>query len=107
MLPDHTHAARLVGLIAPPPTALPIAATPAVERALADSGATCLQRCLVLQAWLAAHGASFEVAIGVRTADGFEAHAWIPGYHAEAEHEGFDEIARVPLVGDGLRAASS
>jgi hypothetical protein len=48
--------------------------------------ATCLERALVLQSWLAARGSAHDVVIGVRRADsGVAAHAWV------------DEVDRVPV----------
>ncbi len=101
-LPDHTHAARLVGLVPAPPPGLPLFAGQDVYQALEESPATCLQRCLVLQAWFSAHGQPCEVAVGFRTDDGFKAHAWIPGLHGPAESDGYVEIARVPPPGSEL-----
>jgi len=52
---------------------------------------SCLERSLVLQRWLAAHGDYREIVIGVTGADAFRAHAWLDG----EEGPGFHEIARV------------
>jgi Transglutaminase-like superfamily len=41
--------------------------------------ASCLERSLVRQAWLRGRGTHRDVVIGVRSADEFEAHAWIDG----------------------------
>jgi hypothetical protein len=58
---------------------------------------TCLERALVLQKWLAAHGEAKDVVIAVTSREGgFRAHAWVE----EAELsplEGFAELQRVPL----------
>jgi len=67
-----------------------------VEAALRRRHATCLERSLILQRWLIAHGAPHEVLIGVTgRADGIEAHAWIDGYDPEAQGEGFRVLTRV------------
>jgi hypothetical protein len=42
--------------------------------------ATCLERALILQSWLATHGRPYPVAVGVALGGGFEAHAWLEGY---------------------------
>jgi hypothetical protein len=52
---------------------------------------SCLERALVLQRWLAAHGEPRVVVIGVTAAQDFRAHAWLDGEPAP----GFHEIARV------------
>lgn len=41
--------------------------------------ASCLERSLVRQAWLRGRGTTRDVVIGVRSADKFEAHAWLDG----------------------------
>lgn len=43
------------------------------------AGATCLERSLLRQAWLRGRGTPRDVVIGVRSADTFEAHAWLDG----------------------------
>ena len=86
---------------------LPAVALPAVPRG-ADGGvrgveamlrrrsATCLERALVRQAWLAAHGESQQIVIGVRRDGGeFGAHAWLER-EAGADATGFTELMRHP-----------
>jgi len=69
-----------------------------VEAALRRRHATCLERSLVLQRWLIAHGVSHEVLIGVSGgAERIEAHAWLNRYDAEAQEEGFRVLTRVPV----------
>jgi hypothetical protein len=53
-----------------------------VERSLAAADATCLQRCLVLQAWFAGQGRDVEIVVAVPrgAAESFAAHAWVRGY---------------------------
>jgi len=67
-----------------------------VEAALRRRHATCLERSLILQRWLIAHGASHEVLIGVSGgADRIEAHAWLDRYDPPAQGEGFRVLTRV------------
>jgi hypothetical protein len=55
---------------------------------------TCLERALVLQRWLAAHGSPYDVVIGVTApADGFAAHAWLDG---EDDARAYAELTRLP-----------
>jgi hypothetical protein len=71
-------------------------ATRGVNVALRLTGATCLQRSVVLQQWYADHGVARDVVIGVTSPRaGFKAHAWIeqPGKTIET---GFTEITRLP-----------
>ena len=63
---------------APPP--LPLHASRTVEAVLRRFPATCLERSLVRQRWLAAHGRLVDVVIGVTSPAGrFGAHAWLDG----------------------------
>jgi hypothetical protein len=55
---------------------------------------SCLERSLVLQRWLAAHGDPRDVVIGTTGAAGFEAHAWLDGEEAGVAR--FTEITRLP-----------
>jgi hypothetical protein len=67
-----------------------------VEAALRRQHATCLERSLILQRWLIAHGASHEVLIGVSgDADRIEAHAWLDRYDPAAQGEGLRVLTRV------------
>jgi hypothetical protein len=76
----------------PPP--LPAAATRGVSAVLRRSSPTCLERALVLQRWLAAHGCARDVVIGVTApADGFAAHAWLDG---EVHGRDYAELTRLP-----------
>jgi hypothetical protein len=68
-----------------------------VEAALRHRHATCLERSLILQRWLIAHGAAHEVLIGVNSAaDRLEAHAWVDRYDSAAQGEGLRILTRVP-----------
>jgi hypothetical protein len=66
-----------------------VAAPPSLRR----REPTCLERSLVLQRWLAAHGDPRDVIIGVLApAAGFGAHAWLEG---ERPSSPFRELTRV------------
>jgi hypothetical protein len=57
---------------------------------------TCLERALVVQQWLAAHGDIRDVVIGVQTGSGgLDAHAWIDGHEPMAELA-YNELHRIP-----------
>jgi hypothetical protein len=66
-----------------------------VRAALRWRKATCLERCLVLQAWLAAHGELHDVVVGVSAHAGFSAHAWVEDYDAEGEGDGYEALTRI------------
>jgi len=89
--------ARGVNFVALPtaPT-LPDAARRVVTATLARTGASCLERAAVLQAWDQAHGHGRDLVVGVtKPSAGFRAHAWLDGdgpCHAEA----FTELLRLP-----------
>lgn len=84
--------------VLPPPT-LPSAARRGVYAVLHRQPATCLERALVMQRWLAAHGEPHDVIVGVTKSGGdFSAHAWLDTEAGEAEGEGFDELLRLPAT---------
>ena len=58
---------------------------------------TCLERCLVQQAWLRSHGIEQDVVVGVRSAAQSTtcAHAWIDGMTDPAEYDGYRIIHRI------------
>lgn len=88
---DGVAAAR----VADPPR-LPLRAGRGVRAVLRRRPNTCLERALVLQSWLAAHGDPREVVIGVRgPGDAFRAHAWVDGV-PDGDVEAFEEIMRLP-----------
>lgn len=67
-----------------------------IEALLRWRKATCLQRTLVVQRWLAAHGRPVDIAVGVGTQDNaFAAHAWLPGFDRPSNGAGFREITRI------------
>jgi len=79
-------------VVAAPPS-LPPHALRGVQAVLRRREPTCLERSLVLQRWLAAHGDRRDVIIGVLApADGFGAHAWLEG---EIPSSPFRELTRV------------
>lgn len=89
-------AGRLTDFVLPPPPELPAAARTGVEAVLRRRRHTCLEAALVRQQWLAAHGISSEIVIGVATPrEGFVAHAWIDGEEAGAPEQ-FTELTRIP-----------
>jgi hypothetical protein len=75
---------------------LPAGAERAVEAALRWSGATCLPRAIVRQAWFAAHGSARDLVVGVTApSGGFEAHAWLEG-DPPCHTERYQELLRRP-----------
>lgn len=84
--------------VVPDPPLLPPGATRGVLGVLRRRPATCLERSLVLQRWLAAHGEPYDVVVGVTNEDGVKAHAWLP-FEAGRATEAFTEITRVPPRG--------
>jgi len=75
-----------VGTRVAPPRHLSPKAGPGVLGALARLKPTCLERALVLQAWMAARGNPRDVVIGVPP-DGLKsepAHAWVDGTDARS-----------------------
>jgi hypothetical protein len=82
----------------PRPPPLPESAERAVEAVLRRSGATCLHRAIVRQAWFAAHGLRRDIVVGVTAPSaGFEAHAWLAG-EPPCHSEGFEELLRRSAV---------
>jgi Transglutaminase-like superfamily len=78
----------------PSPPPLPHRAGRGVRAVLRRASPTCLERALVLQRWLAAHGSSRDVVIGVTAPErGFVAHAWLEGDDAG---ERYSELTRLP-----------
>jgi hypothetical protein len=76
----------------PAPEGLPARAARGVLAVLRRLEPTCLERSLVLQRWLAAHGEPRPVVIGVKApAREFSAHAWLEGESAR----GYEEITRI------------
>ena len=65
----------------PPPPPVNASGARAVRVVLHLTRASCLERSLVLQRWLASHGVARDVIVGTEggTHSGFAAHAWIDG----------------------------
>jgi hypothetical protein len=82
--------------VAPPPP-LPEHARRGVSAILHRTGASCLERSMVLQAWEAAHGRHRDLVVGVtapgRGASAFRAHAWLEG-DPPSSSAGFRELFR-------------
>jgi hypothetical protein len=70
-----------------------------LKRALAEVSPTCLERALVLQAWLAAYTDAPDVVIGVRKGESdIEAHAWVEGDDSWFDPS-YDELTRLSFTG--------
>jgi hypothetical protein len=80
-------------VLVPAPPSIPPNAARAVRRVLAHEEPSCLERSLVLQRWLAAHGIERDVVVGTQgsSADTFKAHAWLDG----EEEPGYVEMTRL------------
>lgn len=85
-------------VVAAPP-ALPAGARRGVDAVLRRLEPTCLERCLVLQAWLAAHRVPCEVVVGIAAgaagAAGVRAHAWLDVEAHDAVARRYREIHRL------------
>jgi Transglutaminase-like superfamily len=81
-----------------PPPPLPASAELGVSVSLRLRREACLVRALVRQQWLAAHGSSRDLVIGVRgPSSAFMAHAWLDG-DPPCHSEGFAELIRRPVA---------
>jgi hypothetical protein len=81
----------------PPPPKLPWGAGRGVNAVLRRQTPTCLERSLVMQAWLAAQGEPHDVVVGVtRSASGLDAHAWVELPTATADSARYHELVRLP-----------
>jgi Transglutaminase-like superfamily len=81
----------------PNPPRLPGSAVRGVDALLRRRDPTCLERALVRQRWLAAHGDRRPIAIGVTApSDGFRAHAWLVG-EDDPLAPGYHELTRLEL----------
>ena len=79
----------------PNPPRLPASAVRGVDALLRRQESTCLERALVRQRWLAAHGDPRPIAIGVTAPSrGFQAHAWLVGEN-DPLAPGFQELTRL------------
>lgn len=79
-----------------PPPRLPWGARVGVNGVLNRLEPTCLEKALVLQAWLAAHDVHRDVVVGVRgNADKVNAHAWVDGVAYPDEYAKYTVIHRI------------
>ncbi len=79
------------------PPRLPWGARVGVNAVLNRLEPTCLEKALVLQAWLAAHDVRRDVVLGVRNNAGkVDAHAWIDDVACPDEYAGYTVIHRIP-----------
>jgi hypothetical protein len=89
-------AGRWESIVLPRVPRLPGSAKRGVEAVLRRTGASCLPRAIVRQAWFAAHGSPRDLVVGVTSPSaGFEAHAWLEG-DAPCHTEGYRELLRRP-----------
>jgi hypothetical protein len=66
-----------------------------VQAVLRRTRWSCLERALVRQRWLAAHGMARDLLIGVAPGPPIAAHAWLEGDPAAAS-AGYEELSRHP-----------
>jgi Transglutaminase-like superfamily len=79
--------------VGPPPDRAPRACGRSMLLVAAVGRATCLEKSLLRQAWLAEHGTVRDVVIGVRGGSAeFGAHAWIDG---DADAHVYTELRRI------------
>jgi hypothetical protein len=89
------RAGRLRDFALAPPPPLPTEAERGVHAVLRRRPNSCLERSLVLQSWLTAHGQQHDVVIGVQApSNGFRAHAWLDG-EADPRSADFQELLRL------------
>ncbi|MBV9801670.1 MAG: lasso peptide biosynthesis protein [Solirubrobacterales bacterium] len=83
------------GIELPVPPRLADSAIRGVDALLRRRQPSCLERALVRQRWLAAHGEPHAIAIGVTSpSQGFAAHAWLVGEH-DPQSAIFHELTRL------------
>ena len=90
------HALEIDGVraaVQPPVRRLPGRTGQVVAGTLRVRRATCLERALIMQAWLSANGSDHDVVIGVRRDRDFTAHAWLDRLE---QHPEYVEIHRLP-----------
>jgi hypothetical protein len=85
----------LEGIELPRVPALPRVAGRRIVPVLRRTRRTCLERALVRQRWLAAHGVPRDLVIGINAVRPFVAHAWLEGDPA-TESMGYEELSRHP-----------
>lgn len=79
------------------PPALPSSAVSGVNATARCMRASCLERSLLLQKWLLAHGSPHTLVIGVPApTDGpFIAHAWLEGHDRADDGRGYAQLLRL------------
>ena len=81
------------------PPAVPVGARQGVDAVLRRTAPTCLERCLVYQAWLAACALPCEVVVGIAPGDqpgsAMDAHAWLDFESDDPETTRYQEIHRI------------
>lgn len=81
-----------------PPAGLAPRGDRGLNRALGKVSPTCLERALVLQAWLAAYREPPDVVIGVRKGETVvEAHAWVDGTDDPWFDPSYEELTRLSM----------
>jgi hypothetical protein len=78
------------------PPALAAASVETVEAVLRARGATCLERSLIVQRWLLAHGREHDIVVGVAGGtESLAAHAWVDLYDPADQGEDYHPLTRV------------
>lgn len=91
---EIAHDGLEVRVVAPP--RLAARGVRGVEAVLRRRRATCLERSLIVQRWLLAHGEPHDVVVGVSGgSESMQAHAWVEAYDPQAHGEGFSVLTRV------------
>jgi Transglutaminase-like superfamily len=85
---------ELRGVALPAPPRVAPGAERGVHAVLRRREHSCLERSLIMQRWLAAHGDARDVVIGTTGVAGFAAHAWLEGDPDGTAR--FVELARLP-----------
>jgi hypothetical protein len=90
------RAGEVRGVRVPAAPRVPQSAGRAVRLVLAREDPSCLERSLVLQRWLLAHGDARDVVIGTsgNASNDFTAHAWLEG-EPDPEAPGYVELIRL------------
>lgn len=80
-----------------PPPPLPPSAVHAVTATARYMRATCLERSLLLQKWLLAHGRPHTLVVGVPAPgeEPFIAHAWLEGHDRTDDHAAYAQLVRI------------
>lgn len=90
----------ITAIVLPDIPRVPRAAGAGVAATLRRARWSCLERSLVRQHWLAAHGIARDLVIGIKPGRSLDAHAWLEGDPASA-WEGYEELSRHPASDAG------